>query len=162
MILQSFFKWKVHTPWCVDCEAISKNVEKLAKHFSGLDNLKFARIDASVNEHPKLKVSQSLHYHPGKGMELSIIDTFSIMFMHHKLPTCSAIFYLVMYSVILRYSLINAYQWHFTHVRACLDVTHIQSQFLCVGVNWGGNKIFTQIHSNPYGLRWIRVHPNKV
>jgi len=48
---------EVYTPWCVDCEAISKNVEKLAKHFSGLDNLKFARIDASVNEHPKLKVN---------------------------------------------------------------------------------------------------------
>uniref|UniRef100_A0A0A9DW16 Pdi5 n=1 Tax=Arundo donax TaxID=35708 RepID=A0A0A9DW16_ARUDO len=48
---------EVHTPWCVDCEAISKNVEKLAKHFSGLDNLKFARIDASVNEHPKLQVN---------------------------------------------------------------------------------------------------------
>ncbi|CAD6337576.1 unnamed protein product [Miscanthus lutarioriparius] len=48
---------EVHTPWCVDCEAISKNVEKLAKHFNGLDNLKFARIDASVNEHPKLKVN---------------------------------------------------------------------------------------------------------
>ncbi|KAK3131702.1 hypothetical protein QOZ80_6AG0510150 [Eleusine coracana subsp. coracana] len=47
---------EVHTPWCVDCEAISKNVQKLAKHFSGLDNLKFARIDASVNEHPKLQV----------------------------------------------------------------------------------------------------------
>jgi len=61
MILHSIFslpsKQKVYTPWCVDCEAISKNVEKLAKHFSGLDNLKFARIDASVNEHPKLKVS---------------------------------------------------------------------------------------------------------
>ncbi|XP_066369610.1 protein disulfide isomerase-like 1-5 isoform X1 [Miscanthus floridulus] len=48
---------EVHTPWCVDCEAISKNVEKLAKHFNGLDNLKFARIDSSVNEHPKLKVN---------------------------------------------------------------------------------------------------------
>ncbi|WVZ82390.1 hypothetical protein U9M48_029657 [Paspalum notatum var. saurae] len=48
---------EVYTPWCVDCDAISKNVEKLAKHFSGLDNLKFARIDASVNEHPKLKVN---------------------------------------------------------------------------------------------------------
>ncbi|CAN6202418.1 unnamed protein product [Urochloa humidicola] len=48
---------EVYTPWCVDCEAISKNVEKVAKHFSGLDNLKFARIDASVNEHPKLKVN---------------------------------------------------------------------------------------------------------
>ncbi|PAN25644.1 hypothetical protein PAHAL_4G315100 [Panicum hallii] len=48
---------EVYTPWCVDCEAISKNVEKLAKHFSGLYNLKFSRIDASVNEHPKLKVN---------------------------------------------------------------------------------------------------------
>ncbi|CAM0912919.1 unnamed protein product [Alopecurus aequalis] len=48
---------EAHAPWCVDCEAISKNIEKLAKHFSGLDNLKFARIDASVNEHPKLKVN---------------------------------------------------------------------------------------------------------
>ena len=57
------YKTKVHTPWCVDCEAISKNIKKLAKQFTGLDNLKFARIDASVNEHPKLQVSQSLHYH---------------------------------------------------------------------------------------------------
>ncbi|KAL6606696.1 hypothetical protein ACP70R_042349 [Stipagrostis hirtigluma subsp. patula] len=48
---------EVYTPWCVDCEAISKNVEKVAKNFSGLDNLKFARIDASVNEHPKLQVN---------------------------------------------------------------------------------------------------------
>lgn len=48
---------EAYAPWCVDCEAISKNIEKLAKHFSGLDNLKFARIDASVNEHPKLKVN---------------------------------------------------------------------------------------------------------
>nr|CAB3467133.1 unnamed protein product [Digitaria exilis] len=48
---------EVYTPWCVDCEAISKNVEKVAKHFSGLDNLKFARIDASANEHPKLNVN---------------------------------------------------------------------------------------------------------
>jgi thiol-disulfide isomerase/thioredoxin len=50
-------KTQAYAPWCVDCEAISKNIEKLAKHFSGLDNLKFARIDASVNEHPKLKVN---------------------------------------------------------------------------------------------------------
>uniref|UniRef100_A0A0D9WM85 protein disulfide-isomerase n=1 Tax=Leersia perrieri TaxID=77586 RepID=A0A0D9WM85_9ORYZ len=50
---------EVHAPWCVDCEAISKNVEKLAKHFNDLDhaNLKFARIDASVNEHPKLQIN---------------------------------------------------------------------------------------------------------
>ncbi|KAG8379960.1 hypothetical protein BUALT_Bualt07G0143900 [Buddleja alternifolia] len=47
---------EVHTPWCITCEATSKQVEKLAKHFEGLDNLVFARIDASTNEHPKLQV----------------------------------------------------------------------------------------------------------
>ncbi|KAG8093886.1 hypothetical protein GUJ93_ZPchr0012g19614 [Zizania palustris] len=50
---------EVYAPWCVDCEAISKNIEKLAKHFNdlGTANLKFARLDASVNEHPKLQIS---------------------------------------------------------------------------------------------------------
>ncbi|XP_065638499.1 protein disulfide isomerase-like 1-6 [Quercus suber] len=48
---------EVHTPWCISCETTSKHVEKLAKHFKGLDNLVFARIDASTNEHPKLQVS---------------------------------------------------------------------------------------------------------
>ncbi|KAL3631897.1 Thioredoxin-like domain [Castilleja foliolosa] len=47
---------EVHTPWCINCETTSKQVEKLAKHFKGLDNLVFARIDASANEHPKLQV----------------------------------------------------------------------------------------------------------
>lgn len=47
---------EVHTPWCIKCEATSKQIEKLAKHFKGLDNLTFARIDASANEHPKLQV----------------------------------------------------------------------------------------------------------
>ena len=31
-------------------------MKKLAKHFKGLENLIFARIDASANEHPKLQV----------------------------------------------------------------------------------------------------------
>ncbi|KAL0441527.1 UNVERIFIED_CONTAM: protein disulfide isomerase-like 1-6 [Sesamum radiatum] len=35
---------------------VLEQVEKLAKHFKGLDNLVFARIDASTNEHPKLQV----------------------------------------------------------------------------------------------------------
>ncbi|KAL8170501.1 hypothetical protein V2J09_022305 [Rumex salicifolius] len=48
---------EVHTPWCMDCDTTSKQVDKLAKHFKGLDNLIFARIDASVNEHPKLQVT---------------------------------------------------------------------------------------------------------
>lgn len=48
---------QVFTPWCINCETTSKHVEKLAKHFKGLDNLVFARIDASANEHPKLQVS---------------------------------------------------------------------------------------------------------
>lgn len=47
---------EVHTPWCLNCETTSKQVEKLAKHFKALDNLIFAKIDASVNEHPKLQV----------------------------------------------------------------------------------------------------------
>ncbi|KAF8050180.1 hypothetical protein N665_2032s0008 [Sinapis alba] len=46
----------VHTPWCVNGEAMSKQVLKLAKHFKGFENLVFARIDASVNEHAKLQV----------------------------------------------------------------------------------------------------------
>ncbi|KAK2971184.1 hypothetical protein RJ640_008608 [Escallonia rubra] len=47
---------EVHTPWCFSCETTSKQVEKLAKHFKGLDSLVFAKIDASTNEHPKLEV----------------------------------------------------------------------------------------------------------
>ncbi|PKA63481.1 Protein disulfide isomerase-like 1-5 [Apostasia shenzhenica] len=47
---------EVYTPWCIDCEATTKQVEKLAKHFKGHGNVKFARIDASLNEHPKLQV----------------------------------------------------------------------------------------------------------
>ncbi|XP_071731891.1 protein disulfide isomerase-like 1-6 isoform X1 [Rutidosis leptorrhynchoides] len=46
---------EIYTPWCLNCETTSKQVEKLAKHFKGLDNLVFAKIDASVNEHPKLE-----------------------------------------------------------------------------------------------------------
>ncbi|XP_021736856.1 protein disulfide isomerase-like 1-6 isoform X1 [Chenopodium quinoa] len=48
---------EVYTPWCMTCDAASKQVEKLAKHFKGLKNLLFAKIDASVNEHPKLQVT---------------------------------------------------------------------------------------------------------
>ncbi|XWS20284.1 hypothetical protein CRYUN_Cryun31cG0087700 [Craigia yunnanensis] len=47
---------EVYTPWCINCETTSKQVEKLAKHFKGSDNLVFAKIDASANEHPKLQV----------------------------------------------------------------------------------------------------------
>ncbi|XP_062008374.1 protein disulfide isomerase-like 1-6 [Rosa rugosa] len=47
---------EVFTPWCITCETTSKRVEKLAKHFKNLDSLFFAKIDASANEHPKLKV----------------------------------------------------------------------------------------------------------
>lgn len=47
---------EVHTPWCINCEATSKQVVKLAKHFKDLDNLIISRIDLSANEHPKLQV----------------------------------------------------------------------------------------------------------
>ena len=63
---------QVHTPWCITCEATSKNVEKLAKHFKDFDNIVFARIDASANEHPKLQVSHSLTH---SLMLLSIIES---------------------------------------------------------------------------------------
>lgn len=49
--------FKVYTPWCMGCDTTSKQVEKLAKHFKGLENLIFAKIDAAANEHPKLEVS---------------------------------------------------------------------------------------------------------
>ncbi|XP_072999235.1 protein disulfide isomerase-like 1-5 [Typha latifolia] len=48
---------EVYTPWCIDCEATTKQIEKLVKHFKGMNNLKFTRIDASLNEHPKLQVN---------------------------------------------------------------------------------------------------------
>lgn len=48
---------EVFTPWCINCEATSKQVEKLAKHYKGSSNLIVARIDASANEHPKLQVN---------------------------------------------------------------------------------------------------------
>lgn len=47
---------EVHTPWCINCDATSKQMEKLAKHFKAMDNLIFAKIDASANEHSKLQV----------------------------------------------------------------------------------------------------------
>ncbi|KAF8407053.1 hypothetical protein HHK36_006178 [Tetracentron sinense] len=47
---------EVHTPWCINCETTSKQIKKLAKHFKSLNNLIFARIDASANEHPKLQI----------------------------------------------------------------------------------------------------------
>ena len=46
----------------MDCEATSKQVEKLAKHFTGEKNLKFARIDASLNEHSKLQVRENFKF----------------------------------------------------------------------------------------------------
>ncbi|KAK9142597.1 hypothetical protein Syun_011997 [Stephania yunnanensis] len=57
---------EVHAPWCIKCEEMSKQVEKLAKHFKGLNDLIIARIDASVNEHPKLQVDDypSLLFYP--------------------------------------------------------------------------------------------------
>ncbi|CAL1378094.1 unnamed protein product [Linum trigynum] len=48
---------EIFTPWCINCETTSKQVEKLAKHFKGSDSLVIARIDASANEHPKLQVA---------------------------------------------------------------------------------------------------------
>jgi protein disulfide-isomerase A1 len=46
----------------MSCETTTKQIEKLAKHFKGVDNLVFARIDASANEHPKLLVRDLLQH----------------------------------------------------------------------------------------------------
>lgn len=48
---------EVHAPQCPECDATTKVVEKAAKHFEGNSNVKFARIDASLNEHPKLEAT---------------------------------------------------------------------------------------------------------
>ncbi|GAU10998.1 hypothetical protein TSUD_112920 [Trifolium subterraneum] len=48
---------EVFTPWCFNCEDVSKQVEKLAKHYKGSSNLIFAKIDASANEHPEFQVN---------------------------------------------------------------------------------------------------------
>ncbi|KAJ8755926.1 hypothetical protein K2173_024471 [Erythroxylum novogranatense] len=62
---------EVHTPWCINCETAKKQVEKLAKHFKDSDNLLFARIDASANEHPKLLVNDypALLFYPADDKE---------------------------------------------------------------------------------------------
>ncbi|KAJ3692079.1 hypothetical protein LUZ60_012429 [Juncus effusus] len=48
---------EVYAPNCVECDSITKLMEKTAKHFEGIQNLKFGRIDASSNEHPKLQIT---------------------------------------------------------------------------------------------------------
>ncbi|KAF5758211.1 putative protein disulfide-isomerase [Helianthus annuus] len=72
---------EIHTPWCLNCETTTKQVEKLAKHFKGLENLVFAKIDASVNEHPKLEVEDypTLLFYPASNKSNPI-----------KLPTKSS------------------------------------------------------------------------
>ncbi|KAL6568154.1 Thioredoxin-like domain [Orobanche hederae] len=74
---------EVHTPWCIACETTSKQVEKMAKHFDGLDNLVFARIDASANEHPNLQVEDypTLLFYPASNKSKKPI----------KLPTKSGL-----------------------------------------------------------------------
>ncbi|KAL6584659.1 Thioredoxin-like domain [Orobanche minor] len=74
---------EVHTPWCIACETTSKQVQKLAKHFDGLDNLVFARVDASTNEHPNLQVEDypTLLFYPASNKSKKPI----------KLPTKSGL-----------------------------------------------------------------------
>ncbi len=47
---------QVYTPWCVACEKVNRTFEKLARYVEGVPSLVLARIDASANEHPLLKV----------------------------------------------------------------------------------------------------------
>ncbi|XP_037493492.1 protein disulfide isomerase-like 1-6 [Jatropha curcas] len=67
---------EVYTPWCINCETTSKQVEKLAKHFKGLENLVIGKIDASANEHPKLQVDDYptlLFYPEGINADLAAV-----------------------------------------------------------------------------------------
>eukprot|EP01018_Ginkgo_biloba_P002217 Gb_19724 [translate_table: standard] len=50
---------EAYTPWCMNCKAMSKLIDKVAKHFKGVPSLVIARIDASANEHPNLQVHDS-------------------------------------------------------------------------------------------------------
>ncbi|CAA2965637.1 disulfide isomerase-like 1-6 [Olea europaea subsp. europaea] len=74
--VQILIEFKIHTPWCINCETTSKQVEKLAKHFKGLENLVFSRIDASTNEHPQLQVEdyQTLSFYlaSDKSMQINL------------------------------------------------------------------------------------------
>ncbi|XP_074312541.1 protein disulfide isomerase-like 1-6 [Silene latifolia] len=65
---------EVYIPWCPACDVTTKQVEKLAKHFKGLENLTFARIDASANEHPKLQVTDypTLLFYPAADKSTSV------------------------------------------------------------------------------------------
>jgi protein disulfide-isomerase A1 len=80
----------------VNCEALSKQIEKLAKHFKGFENLVFARIDASANEHTKLQVDDKypiiLLYKSGEKEKpvITILKelTSSIPFRHHYFCFC--------------------------------------------------------------------------
>lgn len=73
---------EVYTPWCFNCETTSKHIEKLAKHFKGLESLIFARMDASANEHPKFQVDDfpTLLFYPADNKSYPI-----------KLPTKSSL-----------------------------------------------------------------------
>ncbi|GLJ30324.1 hypothetical protein SUGI_0599850 [Cryptomeria japonica] len=60
---------EVHAPWCVNCKAVTKLMEKVAKHFKGETSLVIARIDGSSNEHANFQVNNYpslLFYRAGK------------------------------------------------------------------------------------------------
>ncbi|KAK9142591.1 hypothetical protein Syun_011991 [Stephania yunnanensis] len=80
---------EVHAPWCVKCEEMSKQVEKLAKHFKGLNDLIIARIDTSVNEHPKLQVDDySSLFYPAND-KLNPLSEIFLVVVQFLFPLCS-------------------------------------------------------------------------
>ncbi|CAM6092292.1 unnamed protein product [Calypogeia fissa] len=46
----------VSTSYCHDCESVTKSFTKLAKNYKDLTSIVFAKVDASKNDHPELKV----------------------------------------------------------------------------------------------------------
>eukprot|EP00252_Welwitschia_mirabilis_P010193 TRINITY_DN23360_c0_g1_i1.p1 TRINITY_DN23360_c0_g1~~TRINITY_DN23360_c0_g1_i1.p1 ORF type:complete len:539 (+),score=107.16 TRINITY_DN23360_c0_g1_i1:266-1882(+) len=57
---------EVYTTWCPNCKALSKLIQKLARHFRSVPSVTVAKIDISANEHPNLQVDNfpSLLFYP--------------------------------------------------------------------------------------------------
>lgn len=46
---------EIYAPWCGHCQALEPTYNKLAKHLRGIDSLVIAKMDGSMNEHPRAK-----------------------------------------------------------------------------------------------------------
>ncbi|CAH9080410.1 unnamed protein product [Cuscuta epithymum] len=46
---------EIYAPWCGHCQSLEPIYNKLAKHLKGIDSLVIAKIDGTMNEHPRAK-----------------------------------------------------------------------------------------------------------